>query len=167
MDRGAWRAAIHRVTKSWTRLRWLSMHLVHSTNCSRLVIDEPDLRNGWCVSGLRSGFSVCCCFSRQRGRDSVSCWCSRHPRWLLPAAGRPGWAPDGLGAPALLLLPPWDSKAVCPQGKSLLGLPEGGASRGVRGNTLGPRRALSPRDEDLRCQMKCPWDIFPILSHCS
>ena len=26
MDRGAWRATIHRVTKSWTRLKRLSMH---------------------------------------------------------------------------------------------------------------------------------------------
>ena len=26
MDRGAWRAPVHRVTKSWTRLRQLSTH---------------------------------------------------------------------------------------------------------------------------------------------
>ena len=26
MDRGAWRATVHRVTKSWTRLSQLSMH---------------------------------------------------------------------------------------------------------------------------------------------
>ena len=26
MDRGAWRAKVHRVTKSWTRLKWLSVH---------------------------------------------------------------------------------------------------------------------------------------------
>ena len=26
MDRGAWRATFHRVAKSWTRLKWLSMH---------------------------------------------------------------------------------------------------------------------------------------------
>ena len=26
IDRGAWRAAVHRVTKSQTRLKWLSMH---------------------------------------------------------------------------------------------------------------------------------------------
>ena len=26
MDRGAWQATIHRVTKSWTWLKWLSMH---------------------------------------------------------------------------------------------------------------------------------------------
>ena len=27
MDRGAWRAAVHRVAKSWTQLKWLSMHV--------------------------------------------------------------------------------------------------------------------------------------------
>ena len=26
MDRGAWQATVHRVTKSWTWLKWLSMH---------------------------------------------------------------------------------------------------------------------------------------------
>ena len=26
MDRGAWQAIVHRVAKSWTRLKWLSMH---------------------------------------------------------------------------------------------------------------------------------------------
>ena len=25
-DRGAWRATVHRVAQSWTRLKWLSMH---------------------------------------------------------------------------------------------------------------------------------------------
>ena len=32
MDRGAWQAMVHRVAKSWTRLRRLSMHA-----------------NGWCI----------------------------------------------------------------------------------------------------------------------
>ena len=27
MDRGAWRATVHRVAKSWTWLMWLSMHI--------------------------------------------------------------------------------------------------------------------------------------------
>ena len=26
MDRGAWQATVHRVTKSWTQLKWLSTH---------------------------------------------------------------------------------------------------------------------------------------------
>ena len=26
MDRGAWQATVHRVTKSWTRLKWLNTH---------------------------------------------------------------------------------------------------------------------------------------------
>ena len=28
MDRGAWRAIVHRVTKTWTRLKRLSMHTI-------------------------------------------------------------------------------------------------------------------------------------------
>ena len=27
MDRGAWWATVHRVTKSWAGLKWLSMHV--------------------------------------------------------------------------------------------------------------------------------------------
>ena len=27
MDRGAWWATVHRVTKSWIQLKWLSMHI--------------------------------------------------------------------------------------------------------------------------------------------
>ena len=29
MDRGAWQATVHRATKSWTRLKRLSMHSMH------------------------------------------------------------------------------------------------------------------------------------------
>ena len=32
MDRRAWRATVHRVSKSWTQLKWLSMH-VHTLLC--------------------------------------------------------------------------------------------------------------------------------------
>ena len=27
MDRGAWKTTVHRVAKSWTRLKWLSTHI--------------------------------------------------------------------------------------------------------------------------------------------
>ena len=30
MDRAAWWATVHRVTKSWTQLKWLSMHITFS-----------------------------------------------------------------------------------------------------------------------------------------
>ena len=33
MDRGAWRFTIHGTAKSWTRLKWLSMHLPSWTYC--------------------------------------------------------------------------------------------------------------------------------------
>ena len=32
MDRGAWWATVHGVTKSWTQLNWLSMHLITLLN---------------------------------------------------------------------------------------------------------------------------------------
>ena len=40
MDRGAWRATVHEVTKSWTPLEWLSMHaaLVMSTGDSLFLV---------------------------------------------------------------------------------------------------------------------------------
>ena len=28
MDRGAWQATVHRVAQSWTRLKWLSRHII-------------------------------------------------------------------------------------------------------------------------------------------
>ena len=33
MDRGAWQATIHRDTKGWTQLKWLSTHLSPSEGC--------------------------------------------------------------------------------------------------------------------------------------
>ena len=35
MDRGAWRTVVHRVAKSWTWLRWLSMHAHMHTPCKQ------------------------------------------------------------------------------------------------------------------------------------
>ena len=32
MDRGAWRATVHRVAKSWTPLKWLSMQMSFTTS---------------------------------------------------------------------------------------------------------------------------------------
>ena len=39
MDRGAWQATVHKVTKSWTWLKWLSMHIlkIHNMWNSNLV----------------------------------------------------------------------------------------------------------------------------------
>ena len=37
MDRGAWQATVHRVSKSWTQLKWLSMH----AHIRVLVVDQP------------------------------------------------------------------------------------------------------------------------------
>ena len=47
VDRGAWCATVHRVAKSWTRLKWLSMH------------ESVQIRKGIC--------SILCCRVLQRG----------------------------------------------------------------------------------------------------
>ena len=36
MDRGAWQATVHRVTKSWTRLKQLSMHAQEAQEIHRM-----------------------------------------------------------------------------------------------------------------------------------
>ena len=43
MDRGAWWATVHRVTKSWTRLKWFSIH-TYIPNSESLKIDAIKLR---------------------------------------------------------------------------------------------------------------------------
>ena len=61
-DRGAWQAAVHRVTKSWIQLKWLSMH-----------------------SRTRS---ICCPTSPLCRRGLISktriCWSAKHCYWLPP-----------------------------------------------------------------------------------
>ena len=47
MDRGAWQATIHRVTKSWTRLNRLSMH-AHN---GKKKTQKADVRGDW--AGIR------------------------------------------------------------------------------------------------------------------
>ena len=45
MDRGAWRATVHRIAKSWTQLKWLSTYAVEqrvsmSSTTSTLVLNQ-------------------------------------------------------------------------------------------------------------------------------
>ena len=47
MDRGAWRATVHRVAKSWTRLKCLATHL-EFTGVSPGFPDSPVLKNWPC-----------------------------------------------------------------------------------------------------------------------
>ena len=47
MDRGAWRATVHRVAKSWTQLKWLSTHL-ELKDVSPGFPDSPVLKNWPC-----------------------------------------------------------------------------------------------------------------------
>ena len=43
MDRGAWWATVHNVTKSWTQLKWLSMHtcMLISSDCLISLCTSP------------------------------------------------------------------------------------------------------------------------------
>ena len=51
MDKGAWRAAVHRVSQSWMRLKWLSMHAClaegngNPLQCS--CLETPRDRGAW------------------------------------------------------------------------------------------------------------------------
>ena len=49
MDRGAWRATVHRVTQSWTQLKWLSMH-----SCRPLLQSEGKYKRLLCP-GIKTG----------------------------------------------------------------------------------------------------------------
>ena len=56
MDRGAWRVVVHRVTKSWTQLKWLSMHahwvstryqLERASLMAQMVKNPPAVQETW------------------------------------------------------------------------------------------------------------------------
>ena len=62
MDRGAWQFTIHGTAKSWTRLKWLSMHLPSWTYC---LPGDPSLHHQTCTSLLQPPLltsSTTCCF---------------------------------------------------------------------------------------------------------
>ena len=40
MDRGAWQATVHRVTKSWTRLKRFSMHILYFLKNDFLIVTK-------------------------------------------------------------------------------------------------------------------------------
>ena len=45
MDRGAWRATVHKVAKSWTLMKWLSMHAQRTDSTVGLVWDQECQHN--------------------------------------------------------------------------------------------------------------------------
>ena len=50
VDRGAWRAAVHRVAQSWTRLKRLSMHACigeGNGNPLQYCLENPRERGAW------------------------------------------------------------------------------------------------------------------------
>ena len=56
MDRGAWRAMVHRVTQGWTRLKQFSTHQT-SPSQRRSVLGEEltHLKRPWCWERLKPG----------------------------------------------------------------------------------------------------------------
>ena len=58
VDRGGWRATVHRVTKSWTRLKWLSRH-THSTQWNNTQVFWEWMIHIWFEkSGKASTWSI-------------------------------------------------------------------------------------------------------------
>ena len=58
MDRGDWRATVYRVTKSWTRLKWLSTH-THSTQWNNTQVFWEWMTHIWSEkSGKASVWSI-------------------------------------------------------------------------------------------------------------
>ena len=53
MDRGAWRATVHWVTKSCTRLKWLSIHVKHISNLFHLLSNLIVKQFYCCISIVR------------------------------------------------------------------------------------------------------------------
>ena len=49
MDRGAWQATVHRVTNSWTQLKWLSMHAY------RYISLQPNIEKLYTISKNKTG----------------------------------------------------------------------------------------------------------------
>ena len=47
MDRGAWQATVHRATKSWTRLKRLSMHSMHG--CFHAMMAKLSIHDRDCM----------------------------------------------------------------------------------------------------------------------
>ena len=103
VDRGAWWAMVHRVTKSWTQLKWLSIHRHTAHWSGRFVSEVAHLT--WlanCCSFLAGGLKSC----PHRGLHMVECphdmvpdmvpgfpqseW-SKSSRWKLRAFYNPAW----------------------------------------------------------------------------
>ena len=81
MDRGAWQATVHRVTKSWTRLKWLSTRpdqgrgFAFKLTC--VIADGPQMCSGcWpeasvpCPVGLPIGLPVTWHLAATRASDT-------------------------------------------------------------------------------------------------
>ena len=50
VDRGAWRATVHRVTKSWTRLQQLSTHTHTMTANDKIRAFQMEENGQWCLT---------------------------------------------------------------------------------------------------------------------
>ena len=59
MDRGAWRATVHGVAQSWTRLKRLSMHIVFLTQDEMDGIKLVDENHTWACLDTQLCLTIC------------------------------------------------------------------------------------------------------------
>ena len=89
MDRGPWRVTVHRITKSWTRLKWHSMYHkrgLHSTpqkaadsftlGCEDMITNEIREWSLWGISSYHGG------------SDSKQSVCNARDLGWIPGSGR-------------------------------------------------------------------------------
>ena len=99
MDRGAWQAVVHGVTKSQTWLKWLNTHThkhivlqplpgVHTVAGSWWAGDRLSLSPALCTAALPAYVCVCWGWSVQRSRGG----------WVTLTSQQPGTSRDGEGA---------------------------------------------------------------------
>ena len=139
MDRGARRAMIHRVTESWTRLKWLGTH-AHRTQDSHLlspqckaawfgniILGWEESRRGW--KGFRSAPRALTSKPGEKGtfyRKSTSLWrswafsykenlCGQSHRvsYLRPTILAHGWGADQ--GKSFITSPSWICSGLGPQ----------------------------------------------------
>ena len=86
MDRGTWLAMVHRVTKSWTCLKWLSTH--RAWNKPKCPSTYKWIKKMWyiytteCYSAPPKGWNNAICINMNWPRDYHTNW-SQRQMWLI------------------------------------------------------------------------------------
>ena len=98
MDRGAWRATVHRAEQSWTQLQWLSTHTQTETQGreglgqSRVSVLVTTGTQWFCGFWVPVGLGVLCCIlpasvhSAAAGREAGGL-CRSYQGWFTPSQG--------------------------------------------------------------------------------